>query len=204
MAGPGMPIARPVLPYPQAALAPVLSEEAVRLHFGAHHVGYFNRLSSLMEPGSATRTLDELIVQTHRIPEMAEVYAAAGQVFNHNFYWSSLRPPVQSEPPAALARLLERDFGSVARMQERLIAAALNHFASGWAWLVQEPNGRVSVITTSNADTPLTQGLRPLLAIDVWEHAYYVDYRNRRAAHLAAVVGSLLNWDFAASHLLKG
>lgn len=196
----GTAITRPQLPYSVEALAPTVSAEAVRVHFGAHHVGHYNRLSSLLGPRAATVSLEEVILQTHGVAALGEIYAAAGQVFNHNCYWSSLRP-TPSDPPAALARLLERDFGSVSRMQEQLIAAGGGHFASGWAWLVVEANGRLSVITTRDADTPLTQGLRPLLAIDVWEHAYYLDHRNRRSAHLAALVGNHLNWDFAAANL---
>ena len=196
------PLRKPSLPYPPSALEPHMSDAAVRLHFGGHHMGYFGRLLALLPESGAISSLESLVCQSHAEPALVEVYSAAGQLFNHDFFWRSLRPAGGPPPPPALQAAITRDFGGIGELQSQLVAIAERHFASGWAWLVADRLGQLSVTSTGNADSPLTMGLRPLLTIDVWEHAYYVDHKNRRSSYLASVIGDLLNWDFAHANLM--
>ena len=192
---------QPPLAYAQDALEPVISRRTLEFHYGKHHRGYLDTLNKLV-PGTpfANEPLEDIVRRTARAPEHAAIFNNAGQAWNHAFYWSSLRAPGDARPSAALTRRLEADFGGFAQFKEALAAAALGQFGSGWAWLVLA-GGRLQVTHTANADTPLTHGQRPLLVIDVWEHAYYLDYQNRRPDHVRAVIARLLNWDFAESNL---
>ena len=201
--GHAAPFGKPTLPFAPGALAPHISAETVELHFGAHHMGYYNRLAALARTqGMEGMSLEEIVRRTHGRAGWTDVYNAAGQLLNHNLYWQSLRAPGGAGPSSGLPRAIERDFGGMARVGESLTAAAVSHFGSGWAWLVAGTTGRLSVVTSVNADSPLTEGLTPLLCIDVWEHAYYVDYRSQRAVHVAEVVRHLLNWEFASQNYL--
>ena len=189
------------LPYAASALAPVISAETLGFHHGKHHRGYVEKLNQLVV-GTPLESLDmaALVRLTAGDASKVAVYNNAAQSWNHDFYWRSLRPQGGGEPPAALKARLEADFGSVEACRQALAAAATSQFGSGWAWLVAD-GSKLRVVKTANADTPLTQGLKPLLTIDVWEHAYYLDYQNRRADHVNAVIHRLLDWEFALTNL---
>jgi len=193
--------ALPPLPYPIDALDPVLSANTLGHHHGKHHKGYVDNLNRLLAGTEfAGQPLENLILQSAGQPAQAAVFNNAAQVWNHNFYWQSLRPRGGGEPPAELKHRLDEAFGSVAACRKELAAAAMAQFGSGWAWLVADGE-RLRVVRTSNAELPLTQGLRPLLTLDVWEHAYYIDYQNRRADYTNAVLDRLINWEFALENL---
>lgn len=191
----------PPLPYAQDALAPVISAETLGYHYGKHHQGNVNTLNALIAgTDSADQTLEQIILNSASQPEQAKLFNNAAQAWNHTFYWNSLRPQGGGEPPAKLKHHIEASFGSVDACRKALAEAANGHFGSGWAWLVLDGT-TLKVTTTANAELPITQGQRPLLTLDVWEHAYYIDYRNRRADYTAAVIDKLLNWEFALQNL---
>ena len=195
------PYGLPPLPYALDALAPVLSADTLAYHHGKHHKAYVDNLNRLTTGTDfAGLPLDEIVLRSARHATHAAVFNNAAQVWNHNFYWQSLRPQGGGEPPAELKRRLEEAFGSVAACKKELATASASQFGSGWAWLVADGE-RLRVVKTSNADLPLTQGLRPLLAIDVWEHAYYIDYQNRRVDYANALLDRLINWEFALENL---
>ena len=175
-----MAIELPELPYPVDALEPYISARTLSTHHGKHHRAYVDKANALN--GDRPGSLDEIIIRAAGDSSKKALFNNAAQAWNHAFYWRSLRPKSGAIP---------REFSKVA---EELKAAAVGHFGSGWAWLVREGTN-LKVMTTSNADTPLVRGLAPLLVIDVWEHAYYLDHQERRAAYVAAVVDNLLDWD---------
>jgi superoxide dismutase, Fe-Mn family len=177
-----MRIELPNLPYPSNALEPWISARTVEIHHGKHHRAYVDKANELIGEGGGS--LEEIIGRTAGDPAKKVLFNNAAQAWNHAFYWRSLRPRSGAAPR------------ELSKLAEALKTAAIGHFGSGWAWLVRDGAG-LKVITTSNADTPIAHGLTPLLAIDVWEHAYYLDYQERRAAHIGAVVDNLLNWEFA-------
>lgn len=199
VAAPRSPQALPPLPYPDSALAPVLSAETIAFHYGKHHRAYFDNLAKLTA-GTPMRgeSLEELIIASHADPAREAIFNNAAQAWNHNFYWSSLSPS-STRPSAALAKAVERDFGSFEALCDKLAAVSLSQFGSGWGWLVID-GGKLTVLKTGNADTPLAHGLAPLLTVDVWEHAYYLQYQNRRAEYLNQVIAKLSNWDFASDN----
>ena len=188
------------LPFDESALEPVISARTLSFHYDKHHRGYLNNLNRLIENTPyAEMSLEQIIRKTADNPDAAGLFNNAAQIWNHTFYWKSLKPgPVTI--PTALRSKIEADFGSIEACTKALAEAAVTQFASGWAWLVAD-NGKLKVLKTSNAQTPLTQDIQPLLTIDVWEHAYYLDYQNRRADYVAAVIEKLLNWEFAAQNL---
>lgn len=188
------------LPFDESALEPVISARTLSFHYDKHHRGYLNNLNRLIENTPyAEMSLEQIIRKTADNPDAAGLFNNAAQTWNHTFYWKSLKPgPVTI--PTALRSKIEADFGSIEACTKALAEAAVTQFASGWAWLVAD-NGKLKVLKTSNAQTPLTQDIQPLLTIDVWEHAYYLDYQNRRADYVAAVIEKLLNWEFAAQNL---
>ena len=191
----------PELPYPENALDPVISPRTMSFHYGKHHKGYVDALNRLVASTEFARlTLPGLIVATAGKPDHAAIFNNAAQAWNHAFYWQSLRPDGGGEPPPALKQKIEKAFGSVDACKAELATAATTQFGSGWAWLVQD-EGALKVMKSGNAGTPLTKGMKPLLAIDVWEHAYYLDYQNRRIDHVNALLDRLINWDFAAANL---
>jgi len=195
------PIVLPPLPYADNALAPVISANTIGFHYGRHHRGYLDNLNKLIGGTAfADMPLEKIVAATAGKADQTAIFNNAAQTWNHTFYWQSLRPGGGSEPPAALKQRIEAAFGSVDACRKELSAAAVGQFASGWAWLVAD-RGTLKVVRTGNADTPLTSGLTPLLTIDVWEHAYYLDYQNRRADYVNAVIDKLLNWEFAAKNL---
>ena len=185
----------PPLPYPEDALEPVISAETLALHHAKHHKKYVDTMNELLqkEPLRAS-SLEDVVRQAK-----GKLFNNAGQAWNHDFYWKSLSPK-KARPSGALQRRIDADFGSYERFAEHFAAAANDQFGSGWAWLIEEA-GKLSIVTTANADTPMAQGKKCLLTIDVWEHAYYVDYRNQREKYLAAVIGERLNWEFAERNL---
>src|SRR3954468_2971722 len=187
----------PPLPYAEDALAPTISAETVQLHHGKHHRKYVDTMNQLLhEQPVSGRTLEEVVRASS-----GKLFNNAAQAWNHEFYWHSLSPK-GGKPGAAVLHLLEKDFGSFERFCEKFAAAATAQFGSGWAWLVKK-DGKLEVATTSNADTPMAHGVQCLLTIDVWEHAYYVDYRNQRDRYLSAVIENRLNWSFAEENLGK-
>lgn len=198
----GAPFELPPLPWPENALEPVISARTIGFHYGKHHKGYLDNLNKLV-PGTdlADMPLEKVVLATAGRVEKVAVFNNAAQVWNHTFYWKSLKPAAGG-PPAALREKIEASFGSLDALKKELGAAAIGQFGSGWAWLVRD-GGKLKVVKTGNADTPLVQGLVPLLTIDVWEHAYYLDYQNRRADYVAAVMDKLLNWEFAAENWAK-
>ena len=201
-AGNGGPHVLPPLPYAEDALEPVISAQTLALHHGKHHKAYVDTLNKLVAGTEfADRTLEAVIVGTAGKPEHAKIYHNAAQAWNHNFYWHCLRAPGAERVPRTLAdKVSQSPFDSMARMKEQLAEAAIEQFGSGWAWLVLEDN-RLKVVRTDNGDGPLPAHQRALLTIDVWEHAYYLDYQNRRPDHVHAVLDQIINWEFAASNL---
>jgi Fe-Mn family superoxide dismutase len=187
------------LPYAQDALAPVISAETLSLHHGKHHKLYVDKTNKLLEEHPVEgSTLEEIVRACAGVPEYTQLFNNAAQAWNHDFYWHSLSRK-GGEPAGALMQRIEKDFGDYARFAKKFAAAASGQFGSGWAWLVAK-KGALDILTTSNADTPMARGISCILTIDVWEHAYYVDYRNQRDKYLEEVISSRLNWDFAAEN----
>jgi Fe-Mn family superoxide dismutase len=197
------PIELPGLPYAQNALAPVISANTLSFHYGKHHKAYVDTLNKLIVGTEyADMPLEMIVKATAGNFERAAIFNNAAQAWNHNFYWRSLRPKGGGEPPAELKQLIEASFGSVEKCKKDLSAAAVGQFGSGWAWLVQEGD-KLKVTKTGNAANPLGSAQTALLNIDVWEHAYYLDYENRRVDHVDAVLDKLINWEFAAQNLRR-
>ena len=186
----------PPLPYAKDALAPHISAETLEFHYGKHHKAYIDKLKSLLEgKPEANKTLEEIILSSE-----GGVFNNAAQVWNHTFYWNSLKPGGGGAPTGDLAAAIDRDFGSLDKFKELFTAAAIGQFGSGWAWLVSEGD-KLKITTTGNADLPLKHGQKALLTCDVWEHAYYIDFRNARPKYLETFLNSLVNWDFALANL---
>jgi len=198
-----LPLTLPPLPYAENALEPVISARTLSFHYGKHHKTYVETTNKLIAGTElADLPLEQIVTSTSAKPEHASIFHNAAQAWNHTFYWQSLKGKGGGEPPAVLKQKMEESFGSVEACKKELSAAAVAQFGSGWAWLVLE-GVKLKVLKTADADTPITGGSRPLLAIDVWEHAYYLDYQNRRVDHVNAVIDKLVNWGFAAQNLLK-
>jgi Fe-Mn family superoxide dismutase len=198
-----LPLTLPPLPYAENALEPVISAKTLSFHYGKHHKTYVDTTNKLIAGTElADLPLEQIVTSTSAKPEHASIFHNAAQAWNHTFYWQCLKSKGGGEPPAALKQKMEESFGSVEACKKELSAAAVAQFGSGWAWLVLE-GVKLKVLKTADADTPITRGSRPLLAIDVWEHAYYLDYQNRRVDHVNAVIDKLANWGFAAQNLLK-
>ena len=188
----------PPLPYDVAALEPYLTKENIELHYLKHHNAYVVNLNKLLEgKPEANKTLEEIILSSD-----GGVFNNAAQIWNHTFYWNSMKPKGGGEPSGALAAAITKDFGSLAMFKEEFTAAASTQFGSGWAWLVVD-GGKLKVTKTSNADLPLKYKQTPLLTIDVWEHAYYPSFKNLRPKYIETFLASLANWDFAAENLSK-
>jgi Fe-Mn family superoxide dismutase len=191
----------PPLPYAENALEPVISAKTISFHYGKHHKAYVDNLNKLVAGTEFVGLpLEKIITATAGKADKAAIFNNASQAWNHTFYWNSLTPNGGGEPPAALKIKIEASFGTVDACKKELAAAATTQFGSGWAWLVLDGD-KLKVVKTSNADSPLTKGMKPLLTIDVWEHAYYLDYQNRRPDYVNAVLDKLINWSFAADNL---
>lgn len=185
------------LPYAENALEPVISAKTVSFHYGKHHKGYLDNLNKLITGTDySDMTLEEIITGTENRRERGPIFNNAAQTWNHTFYWNSLSPKGGGEPPAALKKMVEKSFDSFDACKKVLADAALSQFGSGWVWLILDGD-KIKVTKTANADNPLTTGQKPLLAIDVWEHAYYLDFQNRRVDYVSAVLDKLINWEFA-------
>ena len=186
----------PELPYPRTALEPHISAETIDYHYGKHHNAYVTNLNKLI-PGTEFADMDlEAIIKA---APAGGVFNNAAQVWNHSFYWNCLSPDGGGEPTGALADAIDAAFGSFAEFKEKFSTAAATNFGSGWTWLVKTADGGLEILNTGNAETALTSGKTPLLTIDVWEHAYYVDYRNARPKYIE-IYWNLVNWDFAAKN----
>lgn len=189
------------LPYAENALQPVITAHTLSFHYGKHHKAYVDNLNNLLANNDlAGKSLEDIMKATAGQADKAAIFNNAAQVWNHMFYWHSLKPNGGGEPSAALKQKIEASFGSLDACKKEFAQAALTQFGSGWAWLVVD-GGKISVAKTSNAESPITKNLRPLLTIDVWEHAYYLDYQNKRADYVNAILDKLINWDFAAANL---
>jgi Fe-Mn family superoxide dismutase len=195
------PFIQPPLPFGDADLAPVISSQTVQLHYGKHHAGYYTALNTLVtDTPYAAMPLDKVVVASAADPKDQKIFNQAAQAWNHVQYWEVLKPGSARQPQGKLAQAIARDFGSVDAFKNAFIQSATSTFGSGWVWLV-EADGKLQLISTSNAGDPLALGKRNLLGIDVWEHAYYLDYQNRRADHVKAVLDSLVNWDVVAERM---
>jgi len=191
------PFVLPSLPYAENALEPVISGRTLGFHYGKHHKGYVDNLNKLIAGTEyADLSLEKIIIETAGRIEKAAIFNNAAQVWNHTFYWESMTSKGGGEPPNELKRKMEASFGSVAACKKELFSAAVSQFGSGWAWLVLDGD-KLKAVKTANADLPLTVGMKPLVTVDVWEHAYYLDYQNRRADYVNAVLDKLINWEFA-------
>lgn len=196
-----MPITHPPLPFAADALAPHISAETLALHHGKHHKAYVDKANAAIAGGDLADAPLETIIRRAADSGDTGLFNNAAQAWNHSFYWHSLTD-TPTQPSAALAAAIDASFGSLDACRAALADAAKAHFGSGWAWLVARGDA-VSVTDTHDAGTAVTQAVRPLLVIDVWEHAYYVDHRNDRPAYVAAVTGDLLNWDFASVNFAR-
>ncbi len=185
----------PALPYAKDALAPHISEETLEFHYGKHHQTYVTNLNNLV-PGTE---FDGLPLEEIVVKSSGGIFNNAAQIWNHTFYWNGLSPNGGGEPTGDLANAINRTFGSFDEFKEAFNKCAVTTFGSGWAWLVKNKDGSLALVSTSNAGCPLTEGQTPLLTCDVWEHAYYIDYRNARPAYLEAF-WALVNWDFASAN----
>lgn len=182
------------LPYEKNALEPYISAQTFDYHYGKHYKTYVDNLNKLIENTEfATMSLEEIIKNTYAKPEYTAIFNNAAQTWNHEFFWKSMRPNGGGEPKSELKQKIETSFGTVEKFKEEFKTAAITQFGSGWAWLVED-NGTLKVIKTSNADTPIAHNLKPILTIDVWEHAYYLDYQNKRADFVDEYIKNLLNW----------
>jgi superoxide dismutase, Fe-Mn family len=189
-----MPFQQPPLPFAMNAMKPFLSEEQLTYHYGKHHAAYFKNLNALVEgKPEANLSLREVVVQSPAGP----VFNNAAQAWNHSFYWDCLKPQGGGEPSGELAAAITRDFGSVDAFRKAMSEAGAKLFGSGWAWLALGDTGKLEILPLGNADTPLKHKAEPILTIDVWEHAYYIDYRNDRVKYIDGFWNSV-NWDFAA------
>jgi superoxide dismutase, Fe-Mn family len=198
-----MAIQLPQLPYALDALEPHVSRATLQVHHGQHHRAYVEKAQALAKQmHMADQPLERIILQTVGQNGRRELFNSAAQAWNHTFYWRSLRPGGGGAPKGEIAKRIDGDFGSYAAFADLFAAAAGGRFGSGWAWLVLD-GGKLEITTTANADTPLAHGQVPLLTVDVWEHAYYLDYKNRRADYLTAIVQHLLHWEFAERNLLQ-
>lgn len=191
----------PPLPYPMEALEPHISARTLSFHHGKHHQGYIDNTNAIVKKeGLWGKSLVDLIRDSSGKDDSAALFNNAAQVWNHEFYWKSLAPGGGGEPQGRLGESIQAEFGGLEAFKQKFIAAASSRFGSGWAWLVSDGR-KLKIVTTSNANTPLARGNTPLLVVDVWEHAYYLDYQNGRKKYLEMVMDHLINWKFAESNL---
>ncbi len=193
----------PLLPYPKTALQPHISANTFDFHHGRHHQAYVTNLNNLIKGSPLeSQPLEEIIKSTYKDTSKTGIFNNAAQVWNHTFFWNSMKPQGGGAPSGALNTAINRDCGGLDKFKEVFKAAAVGQFGSGWAWLVAD-RGQLKIVATANAVTPLAEGQTPLLTCDVWEHAYYLDYQNRRPDFVQAFLDHLMNWDFAAQNLAK-
>lgn len=196
-----MPFDLPKLPYSMNDLEPHVSARTLEFHYGKHHNGYVTALNNLVtNTDLELKTLEQIIIATARDESRVAVFNNAAQIWNHTFFWNSMKPKGGGSPSGDLAAMIEKSFGSYAKFAEQFKQAGMTQFGSGWAWLVADGDG-LAIVKTPNAFNPLVDRKKPLVCCDVWEHAYYLDYQNRRADFLQAFLDNLINWDFAAKNL---
>jgi len=194
----------PPLPYADNALEPVISANTLSFHHGKHHKTYVDNLNNLVKGTEFEgQSLEQIVTATAGKADKAPIFNNAAQVWNHTFYWHSMKHNGGGKPTGALGQMIDQAFGSYDEFKKQLSATSVSQFGSGWGWLVVD-GGLLKVVKTPNAEVPFTKGQKPLLTIDVWEHAYYLDHQNKRAAYVDALIDKLLNWDFAAANLAKG
>jgi Fe-Mn family superoxide dismutase len=198
------PLSLPALPWAENALDPVISAKTISFHYGKHHKTYVDNANKLIVGTElADLPLDQIVRATAGKSDRVGIFNNVAQAWNHDFYWKSLKPNGGGEPPSALKAKMDAAFGGVDACKKELANAAVTQFGSGWAWLVLDGD-KLKIVKTGNAETPITQSLKPLLTIDVWEHAYYLDYQNKRVDYVNALIDKLANWGFAAENLAKG
>ncbi|NUQ35953.1 MAG: superoxide dismutase [Planctomycetaceae bacterium] len=186
----------PALPYSKDALAPHITPETIDFHYGKHHQTYVTNLNNLVKgTPNENKSLEDLVKSSD-----GPLFNNAAQVWNHTFYWNCMKPGGGGKPTGDLAAAIDKDFGSFDKFKEAFTQAATTQFGSGWAWLVKDKDGKLAVTKTGNADTPLKAGQKALLTIDVWEHAYYIDFRNARPKYIETFMNNLVNWDFVAKN----
>jgi Fe-Mn family superoxide dismutase len=191
----------PPLPYAQNALEPYISATTLSFHYGKHHKGYFDKVNTLIESTPYKgKSLDEIVKGSAKNKAQQKIFNSAAQAWNHNFYWQSMKPKGGGSPTGELKARIEKDFGSYDDFKAQFSQTAVDHFSNGWVWLVLD-KGKLKIVDTHDADTPVVHGLKPLVVSDVWEHAYYLDYKNARKDYVSAYVDHLLNWDFVAQNL---
>lgn len=190
------------LPYNLKALEPYISEQTLNFHYNKHHQAYVNNLNTLIEGSDMSKmSLEDIIKASAGEENKKSIFNNAAQVYNHDFFWNCLSPVNEKiEIPTVLLSLIERDFGSLENMLSEFKQVALSQFASGWAWLVKDGDS-LKIMKTANADTAFLHGVFPILVLDVWEHAYYLDYQNKRGDFIDAVLNNLINWEFAATNI---
>lgn len=196
-----MTISLPKLPFKDDALAPHISARTIEFHYGKHHNAYVEKTNKLIEgTGLAGKDLETILQQAAKDASKSGIFNNAAQAWNHSFYWNCIKPKGGGRPSGKISEKIDSDLGGYDKFVEKFKDAGATQFGSGWAWLVLK-NDRLEIMKTANADTPLAKGLKPLLTVDVWEHAYYLDYQNRRPDYLNAFIEHLINWDFVNSLL---
>lgn len=191
----------PPLPYAQNALEPYISGTTLSFHYGKHHKAYFEKTNTLVEGTPLKgKPLEAIVKGSAKGKQHQKLFNNAAQAWNHNFYWQSMKPKSGGAPTGELAQRIDKDFGGYEQFKTLFIQTAVDHFSNGWVWLVLERN-KLKIVDTHDADTPLVRGQKPLAVSDVWEHAYYLDYKNLRKDYVTAFVDHLLNWDFVAANL---
>ena len=191
----------PSLPYASDALAPYMSAETLDFHHGKHHQTYVTNLNNLVKDSDMQdASLEDIVIKSSKDASMAGIFNNAGQHWNHILFWQCMKPNGGGAIPSELENRINSDFGSVDQFKEAFVQAGTTQFGSGWAWLAID-NGKLVVTKSANASNPLVEGMKPILGCDVWEHSYYIDYRNKRPDYLKAFLDNLVNWEFVSSHL---
>lgn len=195
------PFKLPELPYERNAFEPYFSPETFDYHHGKHHNTYVTNLNNLLEENKEMHGMDlEQIIKTSHNTNNA-IFNNAAQIWNHTFFWHSIKPGAGGAPTGDMLDKIEEDFGSYKEFAKQFKQTALTQFGSGWAWLVLNKNNKLEIVKTANAETPLTDNMYPIIACDVWEHAYYIDFRNRRPDYVSVFLDHMINWDFASMHM---
>ena len=195
------PFSLPELPYGEDALEPTISSQTVWLHYGKHHAAYFNMLNTLSEGTDfADMALEDVVTGSFGNADTQKIFNNAGQAWNHILYWNQMQPGGSRTPSGRLASMMDEAFGGLDSFKEQFTTAAVGVFGSGWCWLLEE-EGDLTIMGTPNAEHPLARGKHALMGVDVWEHAYYLDYKNVRPDHVRAVLDNLINWDFVADRM---
>jgi superoxide dismutase, Fe-Mn family len=199
--GKASPFEIPALPYKDDALSPVISANTIGFHYGKHHKGYAAKLNEISKgtPFESMK-LNDVVMKSWK-DKNAAIFNNSAQIWNHNFYWNSLKPNGGGKPAGKLLDKINESFGDFDKFKKAFSDSTVSQFGTGWGWLCADKKGKLVIIKTGDAEVPMTDKLKPLLTIDVWEHAYYLDYQNKRAAYVDAVIEKLLNWEFAAQNL---